>query len=146
VKGFSNYFMKQIATLLLFAAAAAAQTPTVLSVVNIVNYQTALCPGLDVAIFGANFGNAVSSASISINGVPGYVFAVTPTQINAELPVNVPAGPAKITVTVGGTSSAPFNINLAAYAPVFEIQTSGAGTGAGLFLSAANVVITNTGA
>jgi uncharacterized protein (TIGR03437 family) len=137
--------MKRIATLLLFAAAAAAQTPTVLSVVNIVNYQTALCPGLDVAIFGANFGNGpASSVSISVGGVPGYVFAVTPTQIDAELPVNVPAGPTTITVTVGGTSSAAFTINLAAYAPVFEIQTSGAGTGAGLFLSAANVAITPT--
>ena len=123
---------------------AAAQTPTISAAVNVVTFQPVLCPGLDVAIYGSSFGTGpTSSVTIDVAGEPGFVTAVSPNQVNAQLPVNAPTGPVTITLTVNGVTSPPFNITLAAYAPTFFAQSSTTGgMGAGLFLTSTGAAIT----
>lgn len=130
--------MKPVFTLLFLAAAAFAQTPTISTVVNVADYQPTLCPGLDVAIYGSNFGTGpASSVTIDVGGKAGYVSVVTASQINAQLPVDASTGATTITVTAGGNASSPFDITLATYAPAF-FTASGAGTGTGQFITSLN--------
>jgi uncharacterized protein (TIGR03437 family) len=95
------------------------QTPRVTGVLNAADLSTKLCPGILAAIFGTNFGATASAVTVSVGGKQGQVLFVSATQINAQLPVEAAAGATAITVTVGGTASAPLNITLEAYAPAF---------------------------
>lgn len=132
------------ASLVFSAPAMLAQAPAVTGVQNVFDFGPALCPGLDVAIYGVNFGSGPTTAvSINVDGQAGYVAAVTPNQINAQLPVGAPLGATSLTVTVDGLTSAPFNITLAKYAPAFDTQGT-TGTGTGVFINAANGLVTPT--
>ena len=135
--------MKRVVyALLISTAAALAQTPTVAAVANVANYGPALCPGLDVAIFGTNYGLVGSTnVSFTVGGKTGFVVSVTPDQIGAQLPVDAPTGSTALIVTAHGIASAPFNITLAAYAPELFTQ-NGTGVGTGSFLTAANTLVT----
>jgi uncharacterized protein (TIGR03437 family) len=80
------------------------------------------------AVFGTNFGSSVAGVSATVGGKQASVQVVTPSQMTVELPMDAAAGSTSMTVTVAGSSSAPFTLTLAAYAPVFVIP---GGTGAG---------------
>ena len=55
--------------LLAVAVAAFAQTPTVTGVLNAADFSTHLCPGLEVGIYGTNFGSGpASSVTVSVEG------------------------------------------------------------------------------
>src|SRR5579863_4353930 len=117
-------------TLLLFlalAASAFAQAPTVTAVVNNASFGLQLCPGLEVTIYGSNFGTDATKVSFSAGGQAGYVIPGTAfgTQISGQLPFNISVGPTTLTVTVNGTASAPFNITLSAVSPFFSTQNGG---------------------
>lgn len=134
--------LRVIPAVVISALAAFAQAPTVNGVLNGADFSTRLCPGLAVGIYGTNFGSSSTGVSISVGGKPGYVITVTPAQIIGQIPFEASTGPTTVTVTVGGATSAPFNITLAAYAPA--LFTLSAGTGAGAFTSAANAILTST--
>jgi uncharacterized protein (TIGR03437 family) len=83
-------------------------------------------------IYGSNFGTTAANVSVSVGGKAAYVYSpVTAAQFTVELPFEASTGPTTLTVTVGGTQSAPFNITLAAIAPALGTQN---GTGSGLGL------------
>jgi uncharacterized protein (TIGR03437 family) len=49
---------------------------------------------------------SLDGVSVSIGGAPGYASYISPGQVNALVPSNMPAGMAKVTVTtVGGTTN-----------------------------------------
>jgi uncharacterized protein (TIGR03437 family) len=123
-----------------FAAPATAD-PTVGGVVDATAFTTNLCPGMLAAVFGTNFGSAVGGVTVSVGGKPAYVQAVTPSQMTVQLPMDAPTGPTTMVVTVGGVSSAAFNLTLAAYAPVFVI-TGGAGAGPPAIYTSKGVLVT----
>jgi uncharacterized protein (TIGR03437 family) len=139
--------MRRIFALLAFSGLAAfAQTPTITAVVNAASFGTQLCPGLLATVYGTNFGTSAASASVSVGGKPGYVFTAigySATQIDVQIPFEAAIGATSITVTVGGTASAPFSITLSAVSPYFQTQ-SGSGTGlASVYdASAANALVT----
>src|ERR1700722_14023107 len=85
---------------LLACFGALAQTPTVASVLNLFDNSTNLCPGVLVAIYGTNFGSSAAAVTFTVGGKPGFVVAVTPGQINGQIPFEASTGPTTIVVTV----------------------------------------------
>jgi uncharacterized protein (TIGR03437 family) len=132
---------------LLFCASAVvllAQAPTITGVVNTeVQTSSVLCPGLLASIYGTGFGSgSVSSVVVLVGGQKGFVVAVTPNQVNVELPFNAPLGPTTVVVTTGGGTSAPFNVTISAVAPTL-VLTPGS-TSLGLFYTLKNAEVSYT--
>ncbi len=89
-------------------------------------------PGAYIEIYGDNLGGAVSrtwdvekdfvngraptaieGVSVTVNGQPAYVSYISPTQVNAQVPANVPTGePLPVRVTHRGVTSAPVSISV----------------------------------
>jgi uncharacterized protein (TIGR03437 family) len=104
--------------------------PVTAAVTNAASYSAeAISPGSLISIFGSNLGALTASASatplpmsiedtsVTINGVPAPLLYVSPGQINAQAPWEIPAGPATVVVRTRGASSAPVKINVQAAAP-----------------------------
>jgi uncharacterized protein (TIGR03437 family) len=132
--------------LLIFAGAAGllAQAPTITSVVNSeLQTSSTLCPGLLASIYGTGFGSgATSSVVVLVGGLKGFVVAVSPTQVNVQLPFNAPIGATTVVVTTGGGTSAPFNVTISSVAPTL-ILANGSTTN-GLFQTLKNTFVTST--
>jgi len=130
-------------TILFLASVGAwAQAPTVASVLNTFDYSTNICPGVLASIYGTNFGSAKAGVSFTVGGKPGFVIAISPNQINAQLPFEAATGPTTIVVTVNGTASAPLAITLASVAPAF-FTVDGSGSGGTLLTNAQSVPYTS---
>ena len=88
-------------------------------------------PGSYIEIFGSNLAGEISriweggdfingraptaleGVSVSINGQPTYVLYVSPTQVNVQIPANVPTGePLPVVVTHRGSSSSAVPIRI----------------------------------
>jgi uncharacterized protein (TIGR03437 family) len=96
-----------------FALAAQSQPQ---AVVNAASYAADIAPGSIVSIFGAN----LQDGPVTVNGRPAPVFFTSPTQINAQLPVETAAGGATLRV---GEAALP--IRIAPVAPgIFQFQGS----------------------
>jgi len=109
---------------------------------NAASFGSQLCPGLLAIVYGSNFGTNVANVSVSVGGKPAYVLSpVTANQMNVELPFEASTGATTITVTVGGTVSAPFNITLSATSPAFLTQNS-SGSGLAQVTTTAGTAIT----
>jgi len=74
---------------------------------------------------GNNAPTSLDGVSVSIGGQAAFVDYISPTQVNAQLPSNIPTGGAlQLTVTNGGTTSAPVNITVDATQPGLLAPTS----------------------
>ncbi len=104
-----------------------------------------------ISVYGANFApdilaaattfplpQSLGGAALLVNGNPVPLLAVTPWQINAQLPANLPAGTAAFQVVSAGLqASAAVSVEVKSIAPVvfsFPVQSAG---GAGGFPQAA---------
>jgi len=95
-----------------------------------------VAPGSWMEIFGANlaadtrqwagtdFTNNGTTAPISLDGTSvkiggqsAFVYYISPTQVNAQVPSNVSTGSQALTVTTGGGTSAAYPINVNALEP-----------------------------
>lgn len=100
--------------------------------------------GQIISIFGANltvggpFGpdrlplpTTLGPTTVKIGGTAIPLFAVFGTQINAQLPFELPdTGTQQLTVTSGSQTTAPVNITLAATSPgIYTVASSGVGDG-----------------
>ncbi len=104
---------------------ALAQTPTVTRVVNS-RSGLQLSPGALATVVGTGFGadfiegtGTPLNVSVSVGGKQASVILVVVggTQVDVQIPVDAPTGAVPLTVSVGGVTSAPFNITLDQYAP-----------------------------
>ncbi len=99
-------------------------------IVNSANFQAGqIAPGSIFSIFGSNLATAdaqanvlplpqsLAGASVTVNGVSSPLFYASPTQINAQVPFEVQAGPANAVVTVAGIPTSPASFEVAAAAP-----------------------------
>jgi uncharacterized protein (TIGR03437 family) len=98
-------------------------------------------PGSLVSIFGSSFAVANASFgatsiplplrlggdSVTFNGIPAPLLFVNATQINAQVPGNLPTGTASVVVSINGNTTPPFPLQVAAVAP--GIFTTDSGTG-----------------
>jgi uncharacterized protein (TIGR03437 family) len=84
-----------------------------------------VAPGSIISIFGVNLATSTASASqtplptqlagtsVMVNGAPIPLFFVSPNQINAQLPFEVPAGTAKAVVANAAGTSGPETFHVA---------------------------------
>ena len=117
---------------LIFAQLAAAQSPQVEAggVVDAASFAAPVVPGSLVSIFGTNLAPAayfastvplpktLDGVSVSFNGIAAPLLFVSPQQINAQLPWEVPAsGTLSVVVNNGTAQSQPQDVQVAAFAP-----------------------------
>ena len=123
--------------------------PVVQGVLNAVSYSGNLAPGTWAAIFGSNLASATTSAasvplpteldgvSVTIGGIAAPLIFISPGQINAIIPFEVPLSdvvPVAVTTSTG--ASTPFNIYyLSKDSPALFTQNA-SGTGAALAFDA----------
>jgi uncharacterized protein (TIGR03437 family) len=120
-----------------FAQSAPVVSPAIAAVVNGASFAGgALAPGEAITISGTNLANTTAQftsappttlggTSVSINGQNIPLFYVSPTQINAQLPFEIPAGGATLKVTANGVTSTAASITVAAAAPgIFLVGTN----------------------
>ena len=101
---------------------------------------TTLSPGGLISIYGTNMsktttdlrGLSSQSLPVSLNGVrvtiggkDAPLLFVSPKQINAQVPADVPAGPQNVTVTMSNGTSANFVVTVAPAAPAIFFDTVG---------------------
>lgn len=110
-------------------------SPPVLGAViaaNLDKTATTVAPGGLITIFGTNLVKvatdlsgwagktlpaSLNGASMTIGGKSAPLYYVSPGQINAQVPVDVPAGAQAVVVNNGVGPSASFTVNVAAAAP-----------------------------
>jgi uncharacterized protein (TIGR03437 family) len=114
--------------------------PAIDVVANAASYSTvAISPGSLISIFGSNLAGITASApsvplpmsiadtSVTVGGVPAPILFESPGQINAQVPWEVPAGPAAVVVRTRGASSAAVNVTIQPAAPgLFTDRNGGA--------------------
>jgi uncharacterized protein (TIGR03437 family) len=98
-------------------------------VVNAANSSAAIAPGSLISIYGANLATttaqadgwplpvALKGSSFTINGRAAPLLYVGSTQINGQVPFEVPPGPAKLVISVNGTTSDPIPFTVTATGP-----------------------------
>ncbi len=120
-----------------FAHSSQAPVPAITAVVNGASFAGgSLAPGEAITILGNNLANATATfssappatlggTSVSVNGQNIPLFYVSPTQINGQLPFEIPAGGATLKVTANSVTSAATSIAVAAAAPgIFLVDTN----------------------
>jgi uncharacterized protein (TIGR03437 family) len=100
------------------------------AIVNLGNYTSSIAPGSLISIYGSNLSTGVGGAtstplptqlggaSVLINGIQAPLLYAGPTQINAQVPYEAPAGLATLVVNVGDVPSDPV---------IFQLQSVGPG-------------------
>jgi uncharacterized protein (TIGR03437 family) len=91
---------------------------------------SALAPGTWMEIYGTNLANvssqnwgsadfkgnaaptALGGTTVTIGGQPAFIDYVSPTQVNAQVPSNIPSGSQPVVVSTPGGSSAPYSITV----------------------------------
>jgi len=131
--------------------APALPAPTINSggVVPIFSTATTVEQGSWISIYGTNFASANSvwdgvtfpiptslgNVSVNIDSQPAFMYVVSPTQINVQVPNDSTTGSVPVTVTtLSGTATS--SVTLAAYAPSFSVYNG---------KYAAAIVVTPTG-
>ena len=102
-----------------------ATTPTVGAVVNGASFKpgAAVAPGSLATVFGTGFAPQIyastiplptrlSGVSVMVNGRPAPLVFVNETQINFELPLETPSGPATVLVETNGVPSASYTFQV----------------------------------
>jgi uncharacterized protein (TIGR03437 family) len=110
--------------------------------VNAASYAAALAPGSIVSIFGASMAQSsaantgvplplfLADVRVTVGGLAAPLYYVSPSQINAQIPFEIPPGPAEIQV-VSTNGVAKQAVQVAATAPgIFTLNAEGTGPGA----------------
>ncbi|MEX2303588.1 MAG: IPT/TIG domain-containing protein [Bryobacterales bacterium] len=134
-------FISLTRTLILFLCIgileSASAAPVVSAVVNGASFiQGSIAPGTIVSIFGTGLASKTTSAStlplpntldgtsVSIAGQALPLFFVSPTQINAQMPFQVAAGPAQLLVKDSSGAVTSHTVTVAAGSPALFTSTS----------------------
>jgi uncharacterized protein (TIGR03437 family) len=119
-------------------------TPGITGVTNAEGGAATIAPNTWVEINGSNLGPAgdvriwgnsdfvggqlptsLDGLSVTVNGVPAYVYYISPTQVNILTPPNVMAGMVPVQVSNNGVVSASFLVQAQAEAPSFFVFGGG---------------------
>ncbi len=104
-----------------------------------------IAPGSVISIWGTNlttgtqaaltpvvpFVNQLNGTVVTINGIQAPLYAVSPAQLNVQVPFEVAAGSAQVVVTVNGQASDPATAQIQAAAPGICGDFSSASAAAG---------------
>jgi uncharacterized protein (TIGR03437 family) len=107
--------------------------PSILTngVVPVFSSATTVQPGSWISIYGnnlaltnatwnANFPTFLAAVTVTIDSKPAYLWFVSPTQINAQVPDDATTGPVKVVVTTSA-GTATSTVTLGAYGPSFSL-------------------------
>ena len=109
--------------------------PAISSVSPVYSPASVIQPGSWVSIYGSNlasgtalwngdFPKSLGGTSVTIDGKLAYLWFVSPTQINLQVPDDSTTGPVSVVVTTGsGTASSA--VTLAPYGPSFSLLGDG---------------------
>ncbi len=119
-------------------------TPAVTLVANAEGGAAAIAPNTWVEIIGSNLGPAgdtriwqgpdflnsqlptsLDGLSVTVNGVPAYVYYISPTQVNILTPPNAISGSVPVQVSDNGVISANFMVQAQAESPSFFVFGGG---------------------
>jgi uncharacterized protein (TIGR03437 family) len=119
-------------------------TPAITGVANAEGGVATIAPNTWVEINGSNLGPAgdtriwgnsdfvdgqlptsLDGLSVTVNGVPAYVYYISPTQVNILTPPNPIAGSVPVQVSNNGVVSASFMVQAQAEAPSFFVFGGG---------------------
>ncbi len=126
------------------------------AVLNAASFATnvAVAPGAIVAVFGSNLATGSQAAttsplptslgttSVTFNGVAAPLFYVSPGQVNAQVPFNVPTGNVSVQVTRGTSTSTAQTVSVATTSPGIFIVNETNQTGAIVHLNGTLVTTT----
>jgi uncharacterized protein (TIGR03437 family) len=99
--------------------------------------SSGVAPGSIVAIYGAGLATSTATASsfpipatlgdagVTVNGIAAPILYASPTQINAQIPFEVSAGAASVSVSVNGAVAMTSSINVRPVAPGLFVQPQG---------------------
>ena len=122
---FKKFVVSGIA-MMAMAGFAAAQQPLITGIKNAAPFVTPtgnLARGELIAIYGSNLTNGVtlgslppgapttlSGTQVSIGGLPAPILFISPTQVNVQVPFEIPVGvpSVNVAVTSGASTSTPF--------------------------------------
>jgi len=129
--------------------AAAANAPTITSVVNGASFTGSIVAGSWASIIGTNLSGttrtwnsadfvngtptSLDGVSVTVGGKPAFVYYISPTQINVQVPAAA-SGTADVVVTSGSSTSNTAQATVADWSPAFfvagnyAIATHGDGT------------------
>jgi adhesin/invasin len=109
---------------------------TIAGISNAASGQQVFAPGEIISVYGTGLGDFVQSAGAlpltmflagfeaSVNGNPAYLYYVSPTQVNLQIPYETAPGPA--TLTVGNPyANATYDFQLSATAPGIFMTSAG---------------------
>jgi uncharacterized protein (TIGR03437 family) len=105
-------------------------------VVNAANFTAQISPGSLASVFGTGFGTVTSSAeaplptslngaSVSVNGQAAPILALTPTQINFQVPWGTATGTGKVVVSLNGGASNTISVPVLSAAPGLFVLSNG---------------------
>jgi uncharacterized protein (TIGR03437 family) len=119
-------------------------TPALAAVANAEGGVATIAPNTWVEIFGSNLGPAgdtriwgnsdfvggqlptsLDGLSVTVNGVPAYVYYISPTQVNILTPPNPISGSVPVQVSDNGVISASFMVQAQAESPSFFVFGGG---------------------
>jgi uncharacterized protein (TIGR03437 family) len=105
------------------------------SLVNAASYLPGIAPGEYFSIFGASLAAAtesspalplsttLGSATVLWNGARLPLLSVSPGQINAQVPLDAPLGPAELTVTSDGVAAVAISVTVTPASPgLFQLS------------------------
>jgi len=92
-------------------------------------------PGAWVSIYGSDLANSTAlwkndfpmslgGTSVTVDGKPAFLWYVSPTQINLQVPDDTATGPVNVAVTTA-SGTATSTVTLAAYSPSFSVLGDG---------------------
>ncbi len=107
-------------------------------IVSLASFQPKMAPGGLISIFGRNMGTEATASTsplpailggvcVTMNNVPLPLIMTSPTQINAQLPLETAIGryPVIVRSTDKKTSSTPQTVTLTKYAPAVLVDADG---------------------
>jgi uncharacterized protein (TIGR03437 family) len=110
--------------------------PAITAVGNAASYQPGIASATWIAIFGTNLSQityswqnsdfvngalptSLQGVTVTINGLPGYISYISPTQINVLAPDDPTTGPVQVVVTTAQQASNSVTAQKSAFAPAF---------------------------
>jgi len=145
--------------LLISTTGRAATSPQIGAIVNGASYARTVTGGFIASLFGVNLATSVQiaggppypvtlgDASVTVGGYPAPLFAVSPTQINFQVPWEL-LGKSQTTIQLTvGTTTTSATVNLVPFSPgLFATNSQGTGQGAVLIAAAGATLAAPTGA
>ena len=138
----------------------ASDRPAALDASNVVSAASgnrAIAPGSLVSLYGSNLTaitelNTASVAptrlageQITVNGFPVGQLYASPSQINFQIPFEVPAGPVALVHTSGAMVGNPVPLTIAPYAPAIFVLPQVSGTQGAVLISGSSSVAAASG-